>query len=352
MSATAENSAALKIFDNTVPGWPRTVGGVKTNNPVWLAPLAGITFASFRSFHSALGAGLVHTEMVSALGLIHNGRKTKELLFRHENEAPCVLQLFGAKADDIAKAAEFALTIDRFAGIQINMACPMPKVTKKGSGSKLIENQGEASQMMRLLKPLGLPVWAKIRIAPEGGADRTSSFCESLFDAGADYIFVHGRTPAQRYEGTADRDTVGEVARRFPGMIGGSGDCYRPEDFKDYLDRGCASVLAGRGVLRDAFLIPETLRYLGACVPDGLCSPSAQAQSDILIELGRRICAAEGEPMAMTIARRMLGALFKGFPGASQLRRAGAMSKSWREMEALLGGWEPMKETPHTDADS
>lgn len=344
MNATAENRASAQTFSKRLPGWPRMIGGVTADNPIWLAPLAGITFASFRSFHSALGAGLVHTEMVSALGLIHNGRKTKELLFRREQEGPCVLQLFGSKAADIAKAAEFALTIDKFEAVEINMACPMPKVTKKGSGSKLLEYPEEAAAMMSMLKPFGLPVWSKVRLMPEGNVAATEAFCEKLFSAGADFIFLHGRTPGQRYEGTSDRDAVGEVASAFPGMIGGSGDCYRPEDFKDYLVRGCAAVLAGRGVLRDAFLIPETLRYLGGEVPDELCAPSAEAQSEILIELGNNICAAEGESLAMTIARRMLGALFKGFPGASQLRRAGAMSKNWREMEALLRNWKSITE--------
>ena len=344
MNATAENKAGAGHLNKVIPGWPRTIGGVRTDNPIWLAPLAGITFASFRSFHSELGAGLVHTEMVSALGLIHNGRKTKELLFRREEESPCVLQIFGAKSADLAKAAEFALSIYRFEAVEVNMACPMPKVTKKGSGSKLLEYPVEAAEMMNALKPLGLPVWAKVRLMPQGSACGTASFCEKLFNAGADYIFVHGRTPSQRYEGIANRDAVGEIARSFPGMIGGSGDCYRPEDFKDYMDRGCASVLAGRGVLRDAFLIPETLRYLGAQVPDEFCRPSAQAQSEILIELGNNICAAEGQPLAMTIARRMLGALFKGFPGAAQLRRAGAMSKNWHEMETLLKNWESVIE--------
>ncbi|MFR5880101.1 MAG: tRNA-dihydrouridine synthase [Cloacibacillus evryensis] len=103
-----ENSEG-RLFCPRIPGWPRRVGGVEAENPLWLAPLAGITFGSFRRFHRALGAGLVHTEMVSALGLKYNGRKTKELLHGSADESPCVLQIFGSNADDILRGARSRL---------------------------------------------------------------------------------------------------------------------------------------------------------------------------------------------------------------------------------------------------
>ncbi|MCF0247757.1 MAG: tRNA-dihydrouridine synthase [Synergistes sp.] len=328
-------SNGTERYSPTIPNWPRTIGGVETENPIWLAPLAGITFASFRKFHRKLGAGLVHTEMISALGLKYNGRKTKELLYGSDEESPCVLQLFGSCADDIECGAEIALGIREFAAVEINMACPMPKVTKKGSGSALMKKPEEAEAIIRTLKKFGLPVWAKVRIIG-GSSERSEEFCERLFENGADFIFVHGRTPEQRYEGSASRYAVEKIAQTFPGKIGGSGDCYTAEDFRDYLDRGCASVLAARGVLRDAFLIPKTLRSLGAEVPEKLCDPSAEAQAAILSELGNNIYNTEGGSLALTIARRMLSALFKGFPGASQLRRTAATVKSWPEMDELL----------------
>ncbi|MFR5880102.1 MAG: tRNA-dihydrouridine synthase [Cloacibacillus evryensis] len=99
--------------------------------------------------------------------------------------------------------------------MEVNMACPMPKVTKKGGGSRLMENPKEATAIMRRLKQLGLPVWAKVRIMPKNAEEPTSDFCERLFDGGADFVFVHGRTPAQRYEGAASRDSVEEVARLY-----------------------------------------------------------------------------------------------------------------------------------------
>lgn len=343
LKATLEN--------RVTPGFPKTIGGVMVDNPVWLAPMAGITFGTVRQFYRKLGAGLVHTEMVSALGLCHRGRKTRELLYGGEGERPCVLQLFGADADSIARGAEAALSIRSFEALEVNMACPMPKVTKKGCGSKVMENPEEAAKMMRQLKKTGLPVWSKIRVASCSCALPTASLCETLFAAGADFIFVHGRTPAQRYEGVASREAVEEVAREFPGQIGGSGDCYKPEDFIDYISRGCAAVLAGRGFLRDALLIPRTLSELGADIPAAFLSPSAEEQAQILLELGRSIYNNEGEPLAMSMARRTLASLFKGFPGASRLRRRGAEARTWADMEYILLNWAEVLEEEETPYD-
>lgn len=318
------------------PGFPRTVGKVETDNPVWLAPLAGISYASFRRFHRSLGAGLTHTEMVSALGLKYKGRKTKELLSGGDGDEPCVLQLFGSNADDISTGAEIALQIRDFAALEVNMACPMPKVTKKGSGAKLLENAETAAAIIKALKSFALPVWAKMRLVPPDAGGSTEDFCAALIDAGTDLIFLHGRTPAQRYEGRASKEAVSAAARRFPGMIGGSGDCSEPEDLVSYLDGGCVSVLAARGVLRDTTLIPRTLALIGTDVPGEFTHPSQETQKEMLLKLCRGICAAEGEKPALVMAKRMSGAIFRGFAGAPALRSRCASAGSWRTMEEML----------------
>lgn len=335
--------------DKIIPGFPRVIGGVLVDNPVWLAPMAGITFGSLRRFYGELGAGLVHTEMVSAVGLCHKGRRTKELLSGCDEERPVALQLFGANADDLARGAEIALGLRRFEALEVNMACPMPKVTKRGCGSRLLYDQREAASIVKTLKRFGLPVWSKVRIMPPELSATTADFCGELFAAGADFIFVHGRTAAQRYDGTASRDEVEKVAASFPGLVGGSGDCYTEADFRDYLDRGCAAVLAARGILKDVFMIPKVLKSLGAEIPPEFIEPSPDLQSELLLELGRNIYNTEGQALALMIARRMLAALFKGFPGAAQLRRRGALVRTWQEMENLLLNWEDIPMMPEVE---
>lgn len=318
-------------------GYPASVGGVRVVSPIWLAPLAGITTSSLRQFHRELGAGLVHTEMVSALGLIHGGRKTREYLRFDEAERPIVLQLFGPDADSLGRGAEIALSAHRYDGLQVNMACPMPKVTKKGAGSKMLDSPLVARDVVRRLGEFGVPLWIKIRLLPPSHPMTTEALCDLLFEAGADLMIVHGRTAAQRYEGIANRQEVCRIARKFPARIVGSGDYYAPSDAEEFLRGGCAAVIAARGIVRDVLLIPKTLRALGFDTPQTQLSLGAEEQADALLLLGERALLREGEGMAQQLARRMLAGLFKGFPGAAALRQEFARLRTWAEMrDALL----------------
>lgn len=319
-----------------LPGWPKKIGSVEVGNPIWLAPLAGISYCSLRKFYKQLGAGLVHTEMVSALGLCYKGRKTKELL-SGEEESPIVLQLFGSNAADLQKGAAIALDIRKFEAIEVNMACPMPKVTKKGSGSALMKTPEIAAEIISALKGFDLPVWSKIRRYDDD--TRTLEFCDTLLNAGADQLFIHGRTQSQRYEGRADRNIVSLAAKKFPQMISASGDCYAPEDFEQYLGMGCSSVLAARGVLRDLCLIPKTLARLGAKIDEKYSNPNAETQAKLICMLCDAIYENEGESHALVMAHRTVGSVFKGLRGAAELRRQVAFLRSWPEMKEVILNW-------------
>ena len=316
------------------------IGGVSVRSPIWLAPLAGVTTRTFRSFHRDMGAGLVHTEMVSAIGLSYRNKKTGDMI-GNEGEAsgPIALQLFSPDADSLARGAELALCLRRFDALEINMACPMPKVTKKGSGASLLARPDESRRMVERAVKFGLPVWAKMRIIPEqAGGIGTEEFADGLFGAGAELLMIHGRTPAQRYEGTSDKAKVCAAARKFPGRIAASGDYYAPSDAMRYLNGGCVAVLAARGALRDAYLIPKTNAALGMNVPRELTDPTLSDEISALIALGRLGAANEGERFTMVLARRMLAGLFKGFDGAANIRKTCALCRDWASLEKFLTG--------------
>lgn len=314
-----------------------SVGGVKVESPIWLAPLAGVSTYTFRSFHRSLGAGLTHTEMVSAVGLSYSNKKTSRLLGDDTEPGPMALQLFAPDSDNIARGAALALSGRSFDALEINMACPMPKVTKKGSGSRLLETPDIAAQMVTALKAFGLPVWVKLRITdPKKHKLSTYDFCDLLLSNGADLLMLHGRTPAQRYEGRSDKEAVCSAARRFNGFIVASGDYFAPNDALTYLLGGCVGVLAARGALRNVFLIPETLALLGYDVPERFISPTINDQIDTLIEIGRSGVAHEGESFALLLVKRMLSGLFKGFYGAAAIRQSCAMCREWERMEHTL----------------
>ena len=322
-----------------VAGGPILAGGLSLQNPLCLAPLAGVTSLPIREFFTRLGASLTHTEMVSCAGLVRRNRKTLSMLHTSPFEAPVILQLFAPAADVMVRGAETALNLVRqngdppFAGLGINMACPMPKVTRRGAGAALLNVPSEAFEMTRRLKRLGLPVWVKMRRVSEGKNEDTIRFVEGLLDAGAENVCIHGRTAAQRYEGRSDRTVVAEAARRFPGRIAASGDVRTPEDVREYLDAGCAAVMLARGALTNPWLFPESLRALELPIPGGFLDPSPELRGAELSRLGERARALCGERLAVVLLKRLMGGMLRGMSGAAELRRrAGCAS----DLDALL----------------
>ena len=312
------------------------IGGVAVTNPIWLAPLAGVTTETYRSLHARLGAALVHTEMISAAGLSHKNGKTACML-GSRCDVPTVLQIFGPDAEIIAHGAEVALKIGRFDAIEVNMACPMPKVAKKSGGASMLYDPAESCRMVAGLKRFGLPVWAKIRKTEPGRHPlSTGDFVSALIESGADLIIVHGRTPAQRYEGASDKEAVISLAAKFPGLISASGDYYAPDDAKRYLDGGCASVLAARGAMRDVFLIPKTLFALGFPAEERYLNMSVPDQINLLSETGREAVKMESERFALVMARKLLAGMLKGVRGVARLREDCASCRDWASLEETL----------------
>ena len=322
--------------------FPRSLGGVEVDNPVWLAPLAGITVPALRRFHRRLGAGLAHTEMVSALGLAYRGKKTRELLTVLEGEGPLAAQLFGPDAPSLAEGARLTLAVHPFQALEINMACPMPKVARKGAGAALLERPDEAVRAVRSCAALGVPLWVKVRLLPGGAAAATARFCGALLEAGAAFLLVHGRTPGQRYEGTADRDAVCALARLYPGLLGASGDLFTPEDARAYLEGGCASVLVARGLLKDPLLVPRILEELGFPLPLG--GEGRRNPREALLELGDDLFLREGERTALLMAKRMVAGWFRGGHGAAERRHRAVLTRDWASLRKQIQEWPDREE--------
>jgi len=325
----------------------REIGGLVTPNPFWIAPMAGITLPAVRRFFVRQGAGLAHTEMVSCAGILHGNRKTLRMLRDGGEGVPTVLQLFSGNAKTLRGGAEKALNdgFDSFEAFSINMACPMPKVTKKGAGAALLRRKDIACDMVRELKTLERPVWIKMRLLSSGdGLLNTLRFIESMFRAGADHVTLHGRTPAQRYEGVADKKSVLQAAREFPGMISASGDIFTPENAMEYLEGGACGVLFARGLLRDAFLIQKSIRLnMDQTASDEEGIPRKE-KLDSLLGLGEDLYRDEGEKTALVLLKRFLSSIFKGLCGASQFRRDVAQVHTWNEMMQVFQKWRSLAE--------
>jgi tRNA-dihydrouridine synthase len=273
--------------------------------------------------------------MVSASGLVMSNRKTSRML-DSGGDHPLVMQLFGNDTDMMVRAAAVSVEEGDFEALGINMACPMPKIYRKGSGARLMEDPAKACAMVRELKRFGLPVWPKIRKCGPKNPLTTVELCEALFEAGADHISLHGRTAAQRYEGASDVEAVLEAARRFPGRISASGDVYTTDDVRRYLEGGCVAVLLARGIIRDPFLLPRALHDLGFEVDERRLDPSIGDQTGMLLAMADDLCAEEGERVALILLKRFLSSMFKGLRGAGAFRRATASCRDLNEFRALM----------------
>ena len=344
------------MFSPEKDGGALGVGGLTLRNPLCLAPLAGVTAAPVREFFTRLGAALTHTEMVSCAGLVRANRKTSDMLATLPEEGPVVLQLFGGEADTVARGAEVALELKKrrgeavFAGLGINMACPMPKVTKRGAGAALLKSPSDAFAMVRGLKGLGFPVWVKIRRieAGEAGIEATVRFIEGLLNSGADNVCIHGRTAVQRYEGVADRTVHAAAARLFPGFISASGDVRKVGDVREYLEMGCVLVMAARGALGNPWLFAVALDALGYAVPEMARDRTPAGRMTALRWLGERAMGTSGEAQAVILLKRLMGGVLRGVSGAAELRHQAGCSGSVEEILAVFrrgtGGGDPAGE--------
>lgn len=301
------------------------IGGIDLAGKLFLAPLAGITTLPVREFFCGHGASLTHTEMISCAGLIRDNAKTFDMLAVSEREGPLVVQLFANDSGVLVSGGEVVRErCAKFSAFGINMACPMPKITKNGSGSALLKKPDIAVNMVRGLKALGLPVWVKMRRLESD--DATLRFADGIISAGADNVCIHGRTPSQRYEGIADRSIITISAREFPGMISASGDVRTVDDVREYLSMGCAGVMIARGAFGNPFLFEE---YCGKF-------RTRDEKISELLNFGRNTVEISGEHKAVVLMKRFAGSILRNERGSAELRQKAMMSNSLAEITSIL----------------
>lgn len=290
-------------------------------HPFMLAPMAGVTDAVYRQMAVEHGCPLCYTEMVSVAGLAHGGQKTWELVEPGPAEPQIAVQLFGSRPEQFAPAAHDVLERlgKRLALIDINMACPVPKVFKKGEGSALMEDpEGACACVRETLAGVGgaVPVTAKIRAGVYMGQELAPDFARRLEEAGACGIAVHGRAAKQFYTGTADWSVVRRVAQAVEVPVIGSGDVMSAQRCVDMLAQtGAQGVFVARGSYGNPWIFEQAyaLWHTGT-LPQG---PSVADRLDALELHVRRAGAAQSH---MVRLRPVTCWYIKGLPGAAQWR--------------------------------
>lgn len=239
------------------------IGPYTLKNRFILAPMAGVSEMPFRVLAFQQGAALCPTELISAQGLFRiNSRTLRYLRYDKQVEQPYSLQLFGGEPEVMAKAAVIAKGYGAQI-IDINMGCPVKKVTKTGAGSGLLCDSPRAGEIVRQIKAAtGLPVTVKIRSGWDANQKNYLQMADVLGEAGCAALAMHARTRAQGYSGKADWSLIADLKRHvgnaFP--IIGNGDVKSVEDATRMIEMtGCDYVMIGRAALGNPWIFREML---------------------------------------------------------------------------------------------
>ena len=223
--------------------------GFTPKNRFFLAPMAGITDAAFRTVCAEQGAAVTYTEMVSARALVYEDKKTASLLEMQPDHRPCGAQLFGSEPEVMAEAAVRAVAICNPEFLDVNMGCPMPKIFNNGDGSALMgDPQRAAAIVTAMKKAVDIPVTVKFRSGIREDARNCVEFAKRMEAAGADAMCIHGRTRVQMYSGTSDRSMVKAVKDAVSVPVIASGDALSGQACLDILEEtGADFIMIARG---------------------------------------------------------------------------------------------------------
>lgn len=235
------------------------IQSLELSSPIILAPMAGITNLPYRRIMKRFGAGMVFTEMVSANGLIRDGKKTQVLLDSHEDEKPLGVQLFGDDPNVLAEAA--SMVRDSGSLLDINMGCPVKKVVRNGAGSALLQDPQRIRAICKSVREAYPgPLTIKIR---SGWDEHSINYLEIGRIAegeGIDAITLHPRTRTQFFAGHSDWSHITTLKNAINIPVFGSGDIFTPEDgIRMLVESGCDAVMIGRGGYGNPWLIEQIL---------------------------------------------------------------------------------------------
>lgn len=301
------------------------LGNIEIKGKVVLAPMAGITSAGYRKYLNSFGVDICVSEMVSDMGLIYQNKETESYVIYENDQTITGVQLFGSSPENLAKAATIATNLNQNIDFfDINMGCPVPKVTKTGAGSSIMLKPKLAGDIVHTIKQVtDKPVTAKIRL----GYNEVNfkEVIKELESAGVDAIAIHARTRKELYSGEPHYELIKGLRNTMKVPLIVSGNIYTLDDAINALNiTGADAVMVARGGMGNPFLIKQIQHYFET--GERLKNPSFLEQCEYCLELAKSIIEEKGELTAMRIYRGIAPKFFSGFANSKTLRTVLATS--------------------------
>ena len=315
---------------------PMKIGAFTFNDPVFLAPMAGVTDTAYRVIAHDMGCPLAFAEMVSSQGIHYRNEHTMKMLKTEVGERPIAMQIFAKSAAMAAEAAAYVEEIGTADILDFNMGCPAPKVVKNGEGSALMREPKKAEAILTAIRrATKLPFTVKMRLGWDDSSRNAVEIARMAEAVGVDAVAVHGRTREQFYSGNADYVAIGEVKRAVHIPVIVSGDIRRPSDLARALDiTGADAVMIGRGAQGNPWIFPQLIHWLhtGAELPP----PTLAERARVILRHLDLLVGYKGEYIGIREMRKHAAWYTRGLKGSAELRERFNRAASREEFAGIL----------------
>ena len=301
---------------------------LKIEKEVILAPLAGYSHSAFRRLCRKLGADRVYSELMNATGILHRGEE-KELVYFTDEERPIHLQVYGRNAEEIAQASYKIAKKYKPEAIDINFGCSVKKVLKAKSAGYLLQFPKEMGKIVEetvnALKPLGIPVTAKIRLGFH--EDKLEEIAENLLKAGVSAIALHPRLAIEGFSGKARWNRVKDL-KKLSGKVPviGNGDIRNWREINQkFEETNCDGVMIGRGALANPWIFKEYKEKRSY-------NAGLEERIDFILEELKLMWEYFEREKACKVIKAQISQILKGIRGKSKMNELVMRSKSCDEL--------------------
>lgn len=317
------------------------IGNIKISNPIFLAPMAGVTDHPFRVICRNMGAGVVYTEFVSSDGIIRESIKTLDMIKFEENERPIGVQIFGSDPEVVSQAAK--IVCERFNPdiLDINYGCPVPKVVNRGAGSGALRDlclMDEITSAVIEKVPPHIPVTIKMRIGFDSSKLVSTEAATRLEKLGVKAITLHPRTTKQAFTGKADWRYIKEMKDAVTIPVIGNGDITCPDDAMRMFDEtGCDAIMIARGCLGNPWIFKAIQNRIKGLPDYHVTVRDRLAICKYHLGLLRKN---KNEVLSLNLTKKHFSWYLKGFNNAVSWRTKFLRSQTHNDIDSIMNEFE------------